>query len=113
MSTQSPITAGALTPFYIVARAAGLETWALQKLLPEGFLGNPEFVDLSQSVTHLTPAGILELSKAVDKRGYAVMSHSLRVLARDRAQTPSRSLIAPAPKDEPVVHAWQQRKDCA
>src|SRR5690606_6593456 len=78
-------SSGALTPFYIVARAAGLETWALQKLVPEGLLGNPAFVDNSEAVTKLTPAGIAELARAVERRGYAVMAHSLRVLARERA----------------------------
>ena len=100
---------GALTPFYLVARAAGLEAWALQKLLPDGFLNNPAYC-VPAPVTEITPAGVDELARAVEKRGYAVMAHSLRVLAREKRETPSRALIAPAGKNDGPF-AWQLRAD--
>ncbi len=112
MSTQNLNTAGALTPFYVVARAAGLETWALQKLVPDGFLTNPKFC-VPGPVTQITPEGVAELAQVVERRGYAVMAHSLRVLARDKRETPSRALVTePVAKDGAVPHfAWQERKD--
>jgi hypothetical protein len=106
-----PTTAGALTPFYLVARAAGLESWALEKLAHDaatgGFMLNDKFVVRAENIQQVTPEGILELSRAAEKKGYAVMAHSLRVLARDKRETPSRSLVAPWPKH----YAWQDRKD--
>jgi hypothetical protein len=112
MSTQNLNTAGALTPFYVVARAAGLETWALQKLVPDGFLDDARYC-VPGPVTQITPEGVAELARVVEKRGYAVMAHSLRVLAREKRETPSRALVTqPVPKDGVVPHfAWQARKD--
>jgi hypothetical protein len=111
MSTAIAPTAGALTPFVVVAREAGLESWALAKLEPDGF--REAHVTEQGGVSYVTPDGIAALAQSAEKKGYAVMAHSLRVLARQTRDTPSRALIAPAPKNAAPVYAWQHRKDCA
>lgn len=104
------VSAGALTPFAVVARAAGLEEWALRKLEPEGFRSEENVRELGDT-THLTVAGIRALAEAVRTRGYAVRAHSLRVLADAQENTPSRALIVAAPKDGHP--AWMDRADLA
>jgi hypothetical protein len=96
-------SAGAVTPFAKVARAAGLEEWALRKLLADA---GPSLL-----LECLTPDNILEVGRIAEKRGYAVMAHSLRVLARQQIDTPSRNLLPPIAKNAPVQHAWQSRAD--
>ena len=103
---------GAVAPYYVVAREAGLEGWALAKLEPDGFRV-PEHVQQVDGITYLTAEGVQVLAKAVEQRGYAVMAHSLRVLARDLRETPSRRLITtPLPKGATVDHPWMHRRDC-
>jgi hypothetical protein len=112
MNASSIVSPGALTPFAVVARAAALEEWALQKLEPEGFRTEVHVRELDGK-TLVTIEGIRCLARAVERRGYTIMAHSLRVLANQKETTPSRDLIAPVAKNSPVHPAWMDRADLA
>lgn len=105
------ISPGASAPYHFVARAAGLEEWALAKLEPEGFR-TAENIVWANGIEQLTPAGILELADVLERRGYAARAHTLRVLARAQQETPSRQLITEVwEKNAHPVHEWQRRAD--
>lgn len=105
------ISSGALTPFATVAREADLEPWALQKLEQARFRCEENYREVD-GVPHLTVAGIRAMARALDQHGYAIRSHSLRVLANRVEQTPSARLVAPCPKSSEAF-PWQQRADLA
>ena len=109
----------------VVAKAANLEPWAVQKLLVDAF-GFPECAE----AVALDVPQLRWLAGHVEKRGYAVMAHSLRVLASKTEETPSHLLPLEATAPNPVVvkflddlvvdlhkahgvpvHAWQKRAD--
>lgn len=90
-------------PLAVVARSANLEAWAVEKLATEaeiaGFAaGGAWSVEMVQA-----------LARAVDKRGFVLMAHSLRVLARQSAETPARSL----PLGKPATAALWYLKENA
>jgi hypothetical protein len=107
------VMAPALLPYGHVAKAAGLEEWALQRLEQARFRCDVNFREIDGRV-FLTVAGVRVLAETLRQHGYATKAHALTVLANQHACTPARSLLAPRPKGAAVPrYAWQNRKDCA
>jgi hypothetical protein len=109
MNAQSEkLFAGALTPLSWVARAVGLEVWAVEKLMPEDFRSAENFQTV-KDVPCLTVAGLRVLSAAVERRGYAVMANELRVLANERAERSAIWEAGPVPMKE----YWWRKEDAS
>lgn len=106
MNTNPTVSSGALIPLAVVAKAANLEVWAVEKLLVDALPGQ------SGTASTMSLEHVRTLARHVEKRGFAVMAHSLRVLASKSQEVPSHLL--PVHRSEvtsPAPFAWQQRAD--
>lgn len=90
------ISAGALTPYADVARAAELEPWALRRLEQARFRVEANFRDI-EGQEYLTVDGIRAMARTLEQHGYPLRAHSLRVLAKRQEETPSVNLINKQP----------------
>ncbi len=82
-----------------VAQCVGLDVAALQ------MLGVP-------AAAQLTRDDLAALSAELKRKGYPQRAYSLEVFMRQQKETPSRALIAPAPKNAAPFHpAWMDRAD--
>jgi hypothetical protein len=99
MSTNTITSPGALTPFALVAKAVGLEEWALQKVEPDDFrVGlNCRMIDgkLHLAPVHYQPIASDDVASAV--------THAATGVPQNRDRRPGESAHGP-------VHPGRARK---